>query len=401
MSIDESYVSIFAIPADNTIETTNLQEEIDEYDEEDMEYETAQGSGGTDFAKLFGATNSGDTNTFVKEKPNSSASEIEKAADKLIESLPNVSIEGIIPTVDTIQNANSEDIDCPFIAETPIEEIAVPQEQETGAIEHQQELITAITETAPLLVEIGPALITPHEPLAYEEEKLIQQLKSKKQLTCDERAAYGDILAKQRIKEKELLNVLVDSTLTYLANLPVLDIGKINEACENRPTLRLPEYPTFEDCIRCLNSYQNYYSYLSDIYQAILPVVKQWEKAEKRLMAAFNACSEKSADEARQGETYLYTNKFNMQVSHLAAILKRVEIALNLASSDRDTVSRMITALQQQYSSSGALCPSMDILEQEDSGYFEEKTPKEAINSAFLQEEEKVNYAELFRGGKS
>lgn len=192
-----------------------------------------------------------------------------------------------------------------------------------------------------------------------EREAELSIIKEKKIKTPEESRFLAEAKAHDRAEALRLFKRLVEEAVSQLKTLPELDAGKIYEVCE-RATIPVKPMADFRDCAETLSQAQNMYSELSDCYEAAYVVYQNWKRHKEKLFKAFYTISSMPSDSTREGEAFLYMSKLADREADYRTLVERLEIAMKKVSLIRDSVSRMITALENQYTAFGALRPSMD-----------------------------------------
>lgn len=192
-----------------------------------------------------------------------------------------------------------------------------------------------------------------------EREAELSIIKEKKIKTPEESRFLAEAKAHDRAEALRLFKRLVEEAVSQLKTLPELDAGKIYEVCE-RATIPVKPMADFRDCAETLSQAQNMYSELSDCYEAAYVVYQNWKRHKEKLFKAFYTISSMPSDSTREGEAFLYMSKLADREAEYKTLVERLEIAMKKVSLIRDSASRMITALENQYTAFGALRPSMD-----------------------------------------
>lgn len=192
-----------------------------------------------------------------------------------------------------------------------------------------------------------------------EREAELSIIKEKKIKTPEESRFLAEAKAHDRAEALRLFRRLVEEAVAQLKTLPELDTRKVYEVCE-RATIPVKPMADFRDCAETLSQAQNMYSELSDCYEAAYVVYQNWKRHKEKLFKAFYTISSMPSDSTREGEAFLYMSKLADREAEYRTLVERLEIAMKKVSLIRDSASRMITALENQYTAFGALRPSMD-----------------------------------------
>ena len=185
-------------------------------------------------------------------------------------------------------------------------------------------------------------------------EAEVSFIKSKKIKSSDDERFLAEKKAKENYEKVKIFKEIVDEAQKQLEALPLIDERKVLEVCE-RCSIELTVPDTFEKCAEELCRVQNMYSEVSDIYEQVLPIYSVWKRKLDKLTKAYMTISSMSSDPTREGESYIYLNKLSEGECKVKSILDRVEISLKKLASIKDTISRVLTAMQLQYSAFGMI----------------------------------------------
>lgn len=265
--------------------------------------------------------------------------------------------DGLDPGDTTQENSTAED-DNPFLSEEELTAIADiitegEKKEEPGGSESERPI------EPPAAPQLESSYISQLPDINPEREAEIIFLSGKKIKTPEEERFLAETKAHERAAQMEGFRRIVEEAIRQLERLPKIDEAKVNSICE-RSGLTLKKLPDFQACIEYLTLSQNQYSELSDVYENVYVVYQHWKRMKEKLFKVFSVISNKPSDTTREGEAYLYLSKISDEESRIKALLERIEISMKKVSMIRESVSRMITALEAQYTAFGALKPEMD-----------------------------------------
>lgn len=280
-----------------------------------------------------------------------------------------------------------EDISLDFLSSPDVEEKKTSSEEElqepSNALLSEEEIKVLrsiildedhlLTSSEPTQKEDHSEVEPPREEYAVVEDRLISDIpvidaereadilviKDKKIKTPEECRLLAEEKAKQKADQLSIFKRIAQEAVEQLSSLPSINKQKIFEACE-RAQITLEPMPDFRACISLLSKAQNVYSELSDYYEVAYSVYQQWRRHKEKLFKAFYVISSMPSDNTREGEAYLYMSKIADREAEYKTVVERLEISMKKVALIREAASRMITALENQYTAFGALRPSMD-----------------------------------------